>query len=54
MATLRDFFHMGSVECVTYHVPSIHGIDGAVKLLVVVDGVVLVLGARREMLDILD
>jgi hypothetical protein len=53
IATLRDFFHMGSVECVTYHVPSTHGIGGAVKLFVVVEGVMLVLGARREILDIL-
>lgn len=28
--TLRFFFHMGSVECVTFHVPSSHSSVGGV------------------------
>ena len=47
MRTLRDFFHMGSVECVTFHVPDSHDNWGGVM-----EAEVLVVGSEVERLTL--
>jgi hypothetical protein len=49
METLRAFFHMGSVECVTCQVPRSQGRGGGVNTVVALEEVVvkLVVGARK-------
>lgn len=46
MATLRAFFHMGRVECVTCQVPRNQSIGGGLKV-VVLEVALDVVGARR-------
>jgi hypothetical protein len=48
METLRAFFHIGSVECVTCQVPRSQGRGGGVNAVVALEvALELVVGARR-------
>jgi len=49
METLRAFFHIGSVECVTCQVPRSQGRGGGMNAVIALEGVVveLVVGGRN-------